>query len=311
MPTPDPTGIAVPDASDLIRLRHSARDLSLFPARMAQSVISGNYRSRMRGRGMDFEEVRPYQPGDDIRTIDWRVTARTNTTHTKIYHEERERPVLIAADLRSSMFFGSQRLKSLVACDIVAALAWAGLNANDRVGGLVFSPGRQHDSRGRRNRHAVMEIIQHLVQACEELLTPTPDRFSLAEIIQDLRRVATPGATLVLVSDFHDLDRHCEKHLFELARHSDITLCQVYDPLEAELPPPGQYAVTDGNDTVVLDTRHADTRKQHHQDFVRRQQNLAALGNRLAIPVLGFATDQPVLATLNAAYGKRRRRRAG
>jgi uncharacterized protein (DUF58 family) len=303
------SGIVIPDTAALIRLRHSARELSLFPSRLAQSAMGGNYRSRFRGRGMDFDEVRPYQPGDDIRTIDWRVTARTTAVHTKVFREERERPVLIATDLRSSMFFGSQRLKSLVACDVAAALAWAGLNANDRVGGLVFSPSGQRDSRGRKNRHAVLQIFQHLSSACEELLTPAPDQLSLADILEDLRRVATPGATLVLISDFHDLDRHCEKHLFELVRHCDVTLCQVIDALEAELPPPGSYAVTDGEQTLNLDTRSTTLRQSHASAYRQRQLALVGLGKRLGIPILTFTTDQPVLPVLARAYGKNGRRR--
>ena len=105
---------------------------------MAKNLVLGGHQSRFRGRGMDFEEVRQYQPGDDIRTIDWRVTARTMTTHTKLFSEERERPVLVVTDLRPTMFFGSKELKSVTACQVAAALAWAGLNANDRVGGAYF-----------------------------------------------------------------------------------------------------------------------------------------------------------------------------
>src|SRR5690606_14119579 len=167
-------GIAVPSISQLVELRFQARHLRFFPKRQATSAGSG-YRSRYRSRGMDFEEVRPYQPGDDIRTIDWRVTARTTQPHTKVFREERERPLLIALDLRNSMFFGSRRLKSMVACEVAATLAWAGLAANDRVGGLIFTPDGQRDIRARRSKHNVLRFINDMRKSCQELLEPRSD----------------------------------------------------------------------------------------------------------------------------------------
>jgi len=304
-------GIVIPDPTALIRLRHSARELNLFPRRQALSSQGGGYRSRFRGRGMEFDEVRPYQPGDDVRSIDWRVTARTNTTHTKIFREERERPVLIAVDLRSSMFFGSQRLKSMVACDIAALLAWAGINANDRVGGLVFSPAAQRDSRSHKSHHSVLRMIQHLGEACTELAqsqaSGTADNLSLASILEECRRVATPGATLVIISDFHDLDGDCEKHLFELARHCDVSLCRIHDPLEEELPPPGLYGISVGADSQMLDSRDGKARERFGNLFRQRQSALAALGRRLALPVLEFASHQPVLPVLRRAFAHHRK----
>ena len=113
---------ATASLSEMIRLRYGARELTGFPKIQARQMLAGGHKSRFRGRGMDFDQVRIYQPGDDVRSIDWRVTARTEVPHTKIFSEERERPILVISDLRSSMFFGSQRLKSVVACEISAAL---------------------------------------------------------------------------------------------------------------------------------------------------------------------------------------------
>ena len=134
---------AIASLQEMIRLRYGARDLTSFPKIQARQILSGGHRSRFRGRGMDFDQVRIYQPGDDIRSIDWRVTARTQVPHTKVFTEERERPILVITDLRGSMFFGSHQLKSIIACEISAALAWAGLNANDRAGGIIFGQQKQ------------------------------------------------------------------------------------------------------------------------------------------------------------------------
>ena len=303
------TGIAVPDPAALIALRHGARELALFPRRHALAGNSGGYRSHFRGRGMEFDEARPYQPGDDVRSIDWRVTARTATTHTKVFREERERPVLIAADLRSGMFFGSQRLKAHAACDIATLLAWAGLAAGDRVGGLVFSPDRQWDSRSHKSHRSVLRLIQHLGEACEALVDSVDDGDSLrlAAILEECRRVATPGATLAIISDFHDLDDDCEKHLFQLARHCDLTLCQLTDPLEAELPPPGLYGISDGAGQRLLDSRDRKARERFTNLFRQRQAALDNLGQRLAAPVLRFSSGRPVLPVLRRAFSPRRR----
>ena len=135
---------AIADSHQLIKLRYGAKELSHFPKLQARQILAGGHRSHFRGRGMDFDQVRLYQPGDDVRSIDWRVTARTQVPHTKVFIEERERPILIICDLRSSMFFGSQRLKSVVACEVSAALAWAGLGINDRVGHLQHEGLGQH-----------------------------------------------------------------------------------------------------------------------------------------------------------------------
>ena len=310
-------GIAVADPGALIALRQSAREISLFPRRQAMAAQGGGYRSRFRGRGMEFDEARPYQPGDDVRAIDWRVTARTTFTHTKVFREERERPVLIAVDLRRPMFFGSQRLKSLAACDIAALLAWAGLAAGDRVGGLVFGPDRQWDSRARKGRHGVLRLVQHLGEATRALYAAaagdneSEDSFTLATILGDCRRVATPGATLVVISDFHDLDSDCEKHLFELARHCDLTLCQVSDILERELPPAGLYNIDDGVAPRLLDSRRNKSRELFARQYLQRQTRLSTLAAKLALPLLTFHAEEPVVPVLQRAFNPRvgRRRR--
>ncbi|MFA5632274.1 MAG: DUF58 domain-containing protein [Porticoccaceae bacterium] len=303
-------GIAVPRMSDLVALRHAARHLSLFPRQQALAAGSGNYRSAFRGRGMDFDEVRPYQPGDDIRTIDWRVTARTTRPHTKVFREERERPVLIAVDLRGPMFFGSWRLKSMVAAEIAATLAWAGLNANDRVGGMIFSPHKQCDLRSRRSHHNVLRFLQGLGEACADLLDAPQDGPGMAEIFESVRRAASPGSSVVIVSDFHDLSHEAEKQLFPVARHCDLNFAWVRDPLEIELPPPGVYAVSDGQTTQRLDTRDTRLREVFQQQQRRQQQHLEAVASRLGAGLMRFSTRDAVQSELARHYSSKGVRRS-
>jgi uncharacterized protein (DUF58 family) len=297
---------AIANLSDMVKLRYGARELTGFPKIQARQMLAGGHRSKFRGRGMDFDSVRLYQPGDDVRSIDWRVTARTQTPHTKIFSEERERPIQVISDLRSPMFFGSQRLKSVVACEISAALAWAGLAANDRAGGLVFGAQQQTDVKARRSHHAVLQYIHSLQEFSSKLINSEPDRFSLADVLEESRRFIMPGSTVFIVSDFHDLDDSCERHLFELARHANLNFCQVFDPIETELPPPSLYAVTDGQQQTMLDTRSTALRQRYAQAFEQRGQTLRRLSEQLSAGLLPFDTSETVLSVLARAYGKRR-----
>ena len=305
-PTANSENPAVASLAQMIKLRYGARELTGFPKIQARQMLAGGHKSRFRGRGMDFDQVRIYQPGDDVRSIDWRVTARTQVPHTKIFSEERERPILVISDLRGPMFFGSQRLKSVVACEISAALAWAGLAANDRAGGLVFGPQQQVDIKSRRSHHAVLQFIHTLHEYSSQLLEPQPDHFSLRDILEESRRFILPGSTVFIVSDFHDLDSGCERHLFELARHGNLNFCHVYDNIETELPQPSLYAVTDGQQRTMLDSSNKQLRQQFVDAFNERSQHLRKLSEQLSAGLLPFNSADNVMSVLARAYGKRR-----
>lgn len=309
----------VASIDDLARLRFAARELVLSPQQAVKSALSGTRSSRFRGRGMDFDEVRPYQPGDDIRSIDWRVTARTTSPHTKVFREERERPLMMVCDLRQNMFFGARRLKSVTACELAAILAWAGLNAGDRVGALVFGPKQQRDIRARRSQHSVLQLIQALHETGMELTDPllfkeqagdhSARPYRLAEICEDTRRVARPGTSVMIISDFYDLDDESERHLYQLARHCDISLCRVYDSLESHLPPPGQYQVYNRDQRFSLNTGNTKLRTRFEQQYRAKEQRLRQTAQRLKLPLLSFSTDTPILAPLRQAFAKQGRRK--
>ncbi|MDB2382694.1 DUF58 domain-containing protein [Porticoccaceae bacterium] len=306
---------ATANLKDMVRLRYGARDLTGFPKVQARQMLAGGHKSRFRGRGMDFDQVRIYQPGDDVRSIDWRVTARTQTPHTKIFSEEREKPILVITDLRSPMFFGSKRLKSVVACEVSAALAWAGLSANDRSGGIIFGEQHQMDVKPRRSHHAVLQFIHGLKDYSTKLLDlqdqPSTDRYSMAEILDEARHFVSPGSTIFVVSDFHDLNDACEQHLFALARQGNLNLCHVFDNIEQHLPPPSLYAVSDGAQHTLLDTSNAKLRERFKQAFEDRSLRLRKLSEKLSAGLLPFNTEDTVMSTLRRAYGKKRNSRRG
>src|SRR5215510_5389370 len=155
----DPTPGVYADVAGLVALQHHARGFSLLPRQPIQSLLAGRHASRLRGRGLNFEEIRRYQIGDDIRQIDWKGTARTRKTHSRVYTEERERTTLLVVDQRITMFFGSvKNMKSVTAADAAALAAWRVLSQKDRVGALVFDDSHIEEVRPHRSRANVMRI---------------------------------------------------------------------------------------------------------------------------------------------------------
>ncbi len=293
----------------LIGLRFPASQLQLTRRNRALSALAGPNKANFRGRGIDFEEVRSYQPGDDIRTIDWRVTARTGSAHTKVFREERERPVLVVVDQRGSQFFGSQHcFKSVLAAHLAGLLAWSALGNGDRVGGLVFNDSRHREVRPRRSRKTVLTILSQIEAFNHRLPIANDDGNSLAGILDTLRRIARPGTSIYLVSDFYGAeDPAVREHLFRLAQHSEITALACSDPLETALPPPGRYAITDGQQRSELLTGDRHLRQQYQQE---QETRIAALGTdlqRLGIPLLHASTGESPFLLLQRYFGEQRR----
>jgi uncharacterized protein (DUF58 family) len=293
--------------NELIRLRYSTRDLRLDKQRKAFSLLVGPHQAKFRGRGIEFEEVRGYQAGDDIRSIDWRVTARTGKPHTKMFREERERPVLILVDQSRSMFFGSTTcFKSVMAAHIGALLAWAALQQNDRVGGLVFNGLEKREIRPRRNVKSVLRFLNDL-NSLNHLLSkdiPTADQ-GLNEALEDMRRFARPGSNLFLISDFREFSRKGEEQLHHLSRHCDVSAIQVYDPLEQDLPENGYYSITDGNERFMMYTGDKALRRLYRDRFRQSGEKLASLLGPMGIPLLQLSTRDSAVHYFRSLLGGR------
>ncbi|TQV80994.1 DUF58 domain-containing protein [Exilibacterium tricleocarpae] len=307
--TLSPSG-AYTDIDTLLRLRFAAGELALFARRPSAAVISGQVRTRFRGRGMEFEEVRPYQPGDDIRSIDWRVTARTQAAYTKLYREERERPVFVWVDQRAPMFFGSRGcFKSVLAAHLASLLGWAALNNSDRIGAQVFGDRDHHDIRPRRSKHALLELIHQLHESNHRLHTPVAPAGGkrLEDMLADARRVSKPGSAVFLISDFHDFTRACEEQLFQLARHTDITLFALADPLESRLPDTTRLTVSDGQRRLPVDTADPQLAQAFSQRYQQRRRALQKTCAALAVPLVSVATGDDPVALLRGLYGRKRR----
>lgn len=296
----------ITDQRALLNSRHWARKLKLFTSKAAASALLGNTRSRFRGRGMEFEEVRRYQPGDDIRTIDWKVTARANGTYTKLFREERERPCHIMLDQRSTMFFGSSgRFKSVLAAELGCALAWASLAAGDRVGGQIFGNTSELDVKARNSRRAVMSLIHHSHTLNSQLLTRAKNKHTpklgLADYFNECSRVVKPGSAVFVISDFYDISEQAIKVLTKIARHNDVTLIHVIDPIERSLPALGQLPISDGEQTinVALDSK---INLAFERSFIEREQLIAKAATSSGSHLLTVDTNTTAKQALTRAY---------
>ncbi|MGB5397098.1 MAG: DUF58 domain-containing protein, partial [Gammaproteobacteria bacterium] len=311
----DPTdNITSVSAQSLIRLRQLAAQLPLQSGKI-HARQGGAYQSSFKGRGMEFEESRIYLPGDDIRNMDWRVTARTGTAHTKVFEEERERPVILWLDLNDPMFFATRgAYKSVIATRAAALIAWSACNNNDRLGALVFAGDEHSEIRPRRGKSAVLDLVGNICKhsawqrTAAQRQATTPRQMDKA--MARLRKVARPGSLIFMFSDFRDdsgntLNGSSRAHLVNTARHNDVVLVQVYDPLEAGLPPPGHYRLSDGTRDIQLNTRDDKLRQHYHQRFEHHQESLRKLCQQHRMYLLPLCTQDDVLSSLQLGLGIR------
>lgn len=302
-------------------MRKLGNEVKLQSRRRTQSQIDGDLATRFRGRGMEFSEVRPYNAGDDIRNIDWRVTARTQVTHTKLFQEERERPVILLIDQRSPMFFGTQTVfKSVFAAELACCIAWAAQANNDRIGALIFSDSDVKDIRPKRGSHALLNIIHHLHAFNHQLKSPhaLQHSTSLSEQLEDLSRIAKPGSAIYIISDFHDFDvenrgsvekpSYHHRALVALSKHNDVNLFKVFDPLEASLPNNQLCTFSNGRERLQISTRARSAK--HYQTTFERQLDIVRQSARQSSAYFAHTdVSVPIESTLKKLFvvGKNRR----
>ncbi len=287
-------------SDDLIALRMRVRGLRVGGRRPAGAALAGVHGSRFRGRGMDYLESRHYQPGDDIRSLDWRITARTAVPYTKVFHEERERPVVALVDFGPSMFFASRgAFKAVQAARLAALLGWAAVARGDRIGGLLFNGGHRElpPTGGRRG---ALRLVLALTEAGAVSHRGPVVPGGLSHALGRLRRVARPGSLVYLISDFHSRDELTSPNLALLCRHNDLVLVQVVDPLEQAPPPPGRYPVTDGERRGLLNTQRLSDCDAYAEYFARHHAAVQRLALEHQLPLLQLGTEDDPLGVLQA-----------
>ena len=272
---------------------------------------SGDYQSPFKGRGMEFDESRLYQAGDDIRNIDWRVTARTGKAHTKLFREERERQIFVWLDLRAPMFFATRGMyKSVLASRMASLLAWSAVHHGDRVGGLIFSDDSHHELKPQRGKNGALRLINQIVehQAWQHSGPGQIDKTSMLRSLIRLRRVARPGSLIFMLSDFRNLDEKLESQLILLGRHTDIVMVFIYDRLEQELPTAGMYRISNGEQELTLNTFDRQRSESYQAHFAEHQQRLQKLAKTGSIHLINCSTQDDPLTTLQTGLSKKIRR---
>lgn len=314
---------------DLVRLEFDARGFSLLPRQPVSSLLSGRYASRLRGRGLSFEELREYRPGDDIRSMDWKATARLRKPQVRIYSEERERPVLLIVDQRSNMHFGSARAtKAAAAAELAALGAWRALGSGDRIGAVIFGDDEVVEIRPHRSRGNVLRICNELVRFNGRLSASSPAE--IEEPAVEARPASTAGEALggsprstfngalmmaanvakhdhlvVLITDYVGDDESTHKWVTRMAAHNDLLAVLVYDPLGIRFAGSREMVATDGRERVSVPEgeKFGDALESA---FRARCDQIRGRLRGIRIPILPICTHESVPEQVLSALGRHR-----
>ena len=297
---------------ELQRLRHRAKGFSFLPRQPVHSLLTGRHASRLRGRGLDFEELRHYFEGDDTRTIDWLATARRGSPHVRVYTEERDRSVLLLVDQRMSMFFGSRRaMKSVAAAEAAALAAFRVTSLGDRVGAIVFSEHDMVEIRPEARDAAVRRILIEVVRQNRRLSAdgPPADPLLLNRALARAARLAHHDWLVCLISDQSGADVETVRLITEITAHNDVLSVFVHDPLEEQLPDIGRAVLAEGDRQIEVDLSGRDLRRRFTGAFAEQRQAATRFSLHHAIPVLSIATDRDVVEQFREQLGRRLARR--
>jgi uncharacterized protein (DUF58 family) len=308
--------------NDLVRLSVKARGFSFLPKQPIQSILAGRHASRLRGRGLNFEEIRGYLPGDDVRTMDWKVTARMRSPHIRVYTEERDRPVLFLVDQRSTMFFGSRRaMKSVVAAEVTALGAWKVLDQGDRVGALIFNDQEVVSIKPHRSRARVRELLGAVVKINHQLGTSNPSESTTSnpemfnQVLKQALQIAKHDYLICIVGDGFGMNEESKRLVTLLSAHNDIITVFIYDPLEAKLPEVGPLTMENAKGQLEINTESASLRQQFAKDFNTRIAWMESIAHGRSIPLLPVQTSLDVTRQIRdlmgASVGQRRKGKDG
>lgn len=294
----------------LTRLRFAAQGFSYLPRQPVRSLLSGRKRSRLRGRGLDFDELRHYRPGDDIRNMDWKVTNRTGKPHVRVYTEERDRPVMVVVDQRLPMFFGSAvKMKSVVAAEVAAISAWRVLAVGDRIGAIIFNDTNSIEVRPTRNERRVLGWMGDLTAMNNELSVASnrasnPD--ALAQALAMLERSIGHDYLVLLISDFYGWNEATLDSIRRISRHNDIICSLIYDPLERDISKASSLVVSDGQFQLEIDPVQQGLGEKFEASFTSSVAHVQSELRRHQIPVIPIETVTPVADQLREQLGGQR-----
>tara|TARA_B100000700_G_scaffold175571_1_gene193906 strand:+ start:1867 stop:2832 length:966 start_codon:yes stop_codon:yes gene_type:complete len=283
-----------PSMQELMYYRTKLPAFARHQRQLPASSQSGALLSKTRGRGMEFDEVRHYQPGDDVRSIDWRVTARTGKAHTKLYREEKDRPVYIVVDLALTQLFGSQLLfKSVQACHLASALAWQTLQRGDKVGGIISNGWLQKEYKPSLQHKSVMHFLRGILEIHQDSFVrwqqqSAPHVAPLSDSIEHLTHLVKPGSLINLISDFEHLDNSSLEQLARLNTRSSVRTFKLYDPMEQTLPEgysSQPLSVHDGERQAMVNLNNVRQRRDYQQQATNELTRLSERFKHYRLPM--------------------------
>ncbi len=291
----------------LRRLQFKARGFSFSSRQPANSILSGKNVSKLRGRGLNFEELRHYRPGDDIRAMDWKATQRTGKPHIKVYTEERERNVYLIIDQRSSMFFGSQhKMKSVIAAEVAALIAWRIIDSGDRVGALIYSDLEMKVIPPKRGRQHVIRLLASIVDFNQRLKAQPSEVDTSASINAALSKMVSVvghNALVILVGDGYGWNDTTTASLKKVRAHNEVIACNVIDPLEMKLPKMDEMIVSDGRHQIQFSSGDKKIQSRYQQELQSRLQAYQKVAQRYRVPLVTIDTHTAVEDQLRKALG--------
>ena len=296
--------------SHLRSLKGRARSVSFRPKQPSTSILNGQHASKIKGRGLNFEELRHYVAGDDVRTIDWKVTARTGAPYVRVYTEERDRAVLLLVDQRMSMFFGSVlNMKSVTAAEAAAISAFRVREKGDRVGGIIFGDEEMEELKPQATIKGLNHFLDRLSAANGRLhaKAPTVHPMPLSRPLRAAARIVKSGAMVIVFSDFDGWDAATEKPLRQIAQRNDLILVSVLDPTSKHLPDNMDVVMSDGSMQAQINTSDPTLRRNLADFTTGRLAALFDFSARYQVPVVPLTTAEETLPQLIRLLGGVRR----
>jgi len=287
--------------SELLKFGYMPKNFNLRPNAAVLTKLSGRHASGMRGRGMDFSEMKQYVQGDDTRNIDWKATRRTGKPYIRVYNEERDRNVWLVISQMNSMFFSSSRqMKSVSAAHTAALMAFKALEMGDRVGAVVYNNDEVKFFKATSSKNNVVLIMTE-IERQNQLLKATNSnntKVNLAQALKTLSSLAKHDDLVVLIGDGRAMDEESAKHITRINAHNDVIAVMVYDPMEEEIVEDASLFFTDGVETVDVDSSKQTFRKKYKARRAEIRANIGHLSRKNALPLLTISTHEPVLDQL-------------
>ncbi|MBU2870913.1 DUF58 domain-containing protein [Colwellia sp. E2M01] len=298
------------DLNELRRLKYLAKGFSFNPNQPVNSVLNGKNVSKLRGRGLNFEELRHYHPGDDIRAMDWKVTQRTGKPHIKVFTEERERNVYLAIDQRMTMFFGSSnKMKSVIAAELAALIAWQISDSGDRIGAVIYNDTETKVIPAKRGQQHVVNLLAEMLKKNHQLSIDTTatadinDTDSYNKMLATLNKVSSHNGLIILIGDGHGFNDKSTTFIKKLRQHNEVIACHIADPLELQLPKMSQMIVSDGKQQIQFSSDKTQVQQKYREEISRQLESYVNAAKKYRIPLIEIDTISPVEQQLRKALG--------